>query len=57
MEYKSFGAYLKSLRQEKELTLEETAEKLNVKIEKIKRWEKNMEIPDLDNMYKLSRLL
>ena len=57
MEYKSFGAYLKSLRQEKELTLEETAEKLNVKIEKIKRWEKNMEIPDLDNMYKLSRFL
>lgn len=53
-EYKSFGAYLKSLREEKDLIPEELGEKLDIKIEKIKRWERDLEVPDLDEMYKLS---
>ena len=53
-DYKSFGAYLKDLRIKKELTVEEFAEKLNLTIEKVKRWEKNLEVPELDDMYKLS---
>ncbi len=53
-EYKSFGAYLKDLRKGKDLIPEELGEKLDIKIEKIKRWERDLEVPDLDEMYKLS---
>lgn len=56
MEYKSFGEYLMSLRKEKGLTAEEVGEKINVKIESVKRWERNLEIPKLDDIYKLSEL-
>lgn len=52
--YKSFGEYLKNLRLNKNLIPEEVAEKINVKTEKIKKWERNLEIPELDDMYKLS---
>ncbi|MCI8621880.1 MAG: helix-turn-helix transcriptional regulator [Clostridia bacterium] len=54
--YKSFGAYLKALRAEKALTVEEIAEKMKIKIETVKKWERNLEIPTLDDMYKLSEL-
>ena len=53
-EYKSFGAYLKDLRKGKDLLPEELGEKLDIKIESIKRWERDLEVPDLDEMYKLS---
>lgn len=52
--YRSFGEYLKNLRLNKNLTPEEVAEKINIKIDTVKRWERNLEIPELDNMYKLS---
>jgi len=52
--YKSFGEYLKNLRLNKNLTPEEVAEKINIKIETVKRWERNLEIPELEDMYKLS---
>ncbi len=53
-EYKSFGEYLKSLRIQKGLTAEEVGEKIEIKIDKIKAFERNIEIPELDEMYKLS---
>ena len=54
MEYKSFGDYLKNLRKEKELTAEEVAEMIEVPSERVKRWERDLEIPELDDIYKLS---
>lgn len=54
MEYKSFGDYLKNLRKEKELTAEEVAEIIEVPVERVKRWERDLEIPELDDIYKLS---
>lgn len=54
MEYKSYGEYLKSLREGKGLNVAELGEKLEIKIETIKRWEANLEVPTLDEMYKLS---
>lgn len=54
-----FGAYLYDLRQKKEYTIEELAQKINmpqVKIKTIKKWEHDLEFPDLDQIYKLSEI-
>lgn len=54
-----FGAYLYDLRQKKGYTIEELAEKINmptVKIKTIKKWEHDLEFPDLDQIYKLSEI-
>jgi transcriptional regulator with XRE-family HTH domain len=54
-----FGAYLYDLRCKKGYTVEELAEKIdmeNVTIKNVKKWEHDLEFPNLDQMYKLSEI-
>lgn len=54
-----FGAYLYDLRQKRGYTIEELVEKINMPtatIKSIKKWEHDLEFPDLDLMYKLSEI-
>ena len=54
-----FGAYLYDLRCKKEYTIEELVQKINmenVTIKKVKKWEHDLEFPNLDQMYKLSEI-
>lgn len=54
-----FGAYLYDLRCKKEYTIEELVQKIdmpNVTIKSVRKWEHDMEFPDLDRMYKLSEI-
>lgn len=54
-----FGAYLYSLREKRGYTIEELADKINmptVKIKTIKKWEHDLEFPNLDQIYKLSEI-
>lgn len=54
-----FGAYLYDLRQQKGYTIEELAEKINMPlatIKAIKKWEHDLEFPNLDQIYKLSEI-
>lgn len=53
------GAYLYDLREKKGYTIEELAEKINMPnatIKNIKKWEHDLEFPNLDHMYKLSEI-
>lgn len=54
-----FGAYLYDLRCKEQYTIEELAEKINmetVTIKGIRKWEHDLEFPNLDQMYKLSEI-
>ncbi len=54
-----FGAYLYDLRCKKEYTIEELVEKIgmdNVRLKNIRKWEHDLEFPNLDQMYKLSEI-
>lgn len=54
-----FGAYLYDLRMRNEYTIEELIEKLNIetiKSKNIRKWEHDLEFPNLDQMYKLSEI-
>ncbi len=54
-----FGAYLYDLRIKNEYTIEELVEKLNIetiKSKNIRKWEHDLEFPNLDQMYKLSEI-
>lgn len=54
-----FGAYLYDLRYKREYTIEELAQKINmetVTIKSIRKWEHDLEFPNLDQMYKLSEI-
>lgn len=54
-----FGAYLYDLRMKNEYTIEELLEKLNIetiKSKNIRKWEHDLEFPNLDQMYKLSEV-
>lgn len=54
-----FGAYLYDLRCKKAYTIEELAQKINmqtVNIKGIRKWEHDLEFPNLDQMYKLSEI-
>lgn len=54
-----FGAYLYELREKNAYTVEELAEKLNIQNvtnKNIKKWEHDLEFPNLDQMYKLSEV-
>ena len=54
-----FGAYLYDLRCNKEYTIEELVQKINmdnVTIKKVRKWEHDLEFPNLDQMYKLSEI-
>ena len=52
-----FGEYLYELRKKSGLTIEELVEKIDeprIREKNIKKWEHDLEFPDLDLMYKLS---
>lgn len=54
-----FGAYLYDLREKRGYTIEELAGKINmntVTIKTIKKWEHDLEFPNLDQIYKLSEI-
>lgn len=54
-----FGAYLYDLRCKKEYTIEELVEKIdmpNVTLKSVRKWEHDLEFPDLEKMYKLSEI-
>ena len=56
---RDFGAYLYDLREKSGYTIEELAEKINMPnaiIKTIKKWEHDIEFPNLDIMYKLSEI-
>lgn len=56
---RDFGAYLYDLREKRGYTIEELVEKINmpnVTIKTIKKWEHDLEFPNLDIMYKLSEI-
>lgn len=57
--YIDFGQWLYELRKSKGLTEDELVEKINmVNVQKmnIKKWERDLEFPDLDAIYKLSEI-
>ena len=54
-----FGAYLYNLRCKKGYTIEELAGNINMRtvtIKTIKKWEHDLEFPNLDQIYKLSEI-
>ncbi len=54
MDQSKRGAFLKTLRKEKELTQEQLAEKLNVSNRSISRWETGNTLPDISILIELS---
>lgn len=57
--YIDFGQWLFELRKEKGYTEEELVQKIdrkNVEVKNIKKWERDLEFPDLDSIYKLSEI-
>ena len=58
-DYIDFGQWLYETRKKHNLTEEELAQKINmINIQKIniKKWERDLEFPDLDAIYKLSEI-
>lgn len=58
-DYVDFGEWMQKLRTEKNLTEAEVVEKLGISdiTEKtVKRWERDLEFPDLNTIYKISEL-
>ena len=53
---KIFAERLKELRIENNLTTIELAEKLNVKNPTISRWENEVQIPNIEYLYKIAKL-
>lgn len=59
MEFKEFGQWLYELRKEHNLTYEELVNKINipkVQVKNLRKWERSLEYPDLDTIYKLSEI-
>ena len=57
--YIDFGQWLYEVRKEKgytELELVEMIDQVNVQVKNVKRWERDLEFPDLDAIYKLSEI-
>ncbi len=54
-----FGMYIYDLRYKKGWTIEEFAEKANIEsitIKKVRKWEHDLEFPELEEMYKISEI-
>ena len=54
-----FGAYLYDLRCKKEYTIEELVQKINmetVTLKSVRKWEHDLEFPNLDQIYKISEI-
>ena len=57
--YIDFGQWLYELREKNkytELDLVEKIDNVNVQVKNIKKWERDLEFPDLDSIYKLSEI-
>lgn len=50
-----FCERLKELRTEKELTTVQLAKELNVSDSTITRWENNLRVPSIDNLYNIAK--
>lgn len=56
MDTKKFGAFLKELRKEQGYTQNQLAEKLSVSNKSVSRWERGINMPDMDILIELSDL-
>lgn len=56
MDQIKIGKFLKSLRNEKELTQEQLAEKIGVSGRTVSRWETGSNLPDISMLIELSEL-
>ena len=54
MDQSKIGAFLKSLRKEKNLTQEQLAEQLNVSGRTVSRWETGSNMPDISLLVELA---
>ena len=54
MDQKKIGAFLKALRQEKEMTQEQLAEQLGVSNRTISRWETGSNMPDISLLVEIA---
>ena len=57
--YIDFGQWLYEIREERgysELELAEKINQVNVQVKNVKKWERDLEFPDLDAIYKLSEI-
>lgn len=54
MEQKKIGAFLKGLRQEKQITQEQLAQQMNVSRRTVSRWETGNNLPDLSVLVELA---
>ena len=55
MDQKKIGAFLKNLRNEKNLTQEQLAEMLGVTNRSISRWENGINMPDFDFIIEMAK--
>lgn len=56
MNEKNIGSIISKLREEKGLTQKELADKLNISDKAISKWETNANLPNIDMIFKISRL-
>ncbi len=57
--YIDFGQWLYELRKQKDYTEEGVAQRINlphIQVKNIKKWERDLEFPELDAIYKLSEI-
>ena len=57
MEQIKIGHFITACRKEKELTQEQIAEKLNVSVNAVSKWERGLNLPDYANMQNLCDIL
>lgn len=57
MEQIKIGNFIIACRKEKELTQEQIAEKLNVSVNAVSKWERGLNLPDYANMQNLCDIL
>lgn len=57
MKQKQIGLFIKKCRENKKITIEEFAQKLNTTPRLVKKWEKGKKIPSVDYLPKISKIL
>ena len=57
MKQKQIGLFINKCRENKKITIEEFAQKLNTTPRLVKKWEKGKKIPSIDYLPKISKIL
>lgn len=57
MKQKQIGLFINKCRENKKITIEEFAQKLNITPRLVKKWEKGKKIPSIDYLPKISKIL